>query len=418
VAVPLLTLARAAIGARRVLQIKEGYQEAARLYTGIIAPPGLTKSAAIQTSARPFYDEQNDLHTQWQQKLEQAHDEDDDKPKEQVLFVKNVTTEKLAEVLRDNPAGVVQIFDELAGWVTSMNQYKQRGGSDREFYLSAWSCDPLRYDRKSLAQPIYVPHPFLAITGAMPPDRLQELRGRCHDGFLDRILLSFPNPLAAMKEDWAQIPHSTFTHWNDAVKTLRHLKMDGGANGPQPHAVKLTDPQGRSAWEQFTQHLAEQINDPDLPPCLRGPWSKMRAYGARLALILHLLRWSANEADDQDVDGHSVQRAAKLVAYFQSHTRKAYNLLQADPAQANAERVLAWIKNNYQPDLTKRNIYQGVKGTFAKVADVTPPLQLLIQHGYLREQPRDPKQGPGRPASPVYDVHPTLDPHNSHNSQN
>ena len=48
-------------------------------------------------------------------------------------------------------------------------------------------------------------------------------------------------------------------------------------------------------------------------PHLVGPWSKLRGYCPRLALIIHFLRWACGEVegDTSDVDGESMARAAK-----------------------------------------------------------------------------------------------------------
>ena len=48
------------------------------------------------------------------------------------------------------------------------------------------------------------------------------------------------------------------------------------------------DDSGRSAWQQFTDDHAAERNARDFPGCLSGPWSKLRGYTARLAL-LHVL---------------------------------------------------------------------------------------------------------------------------------
>src|SRR6516225_1437414 len=58
VAVPLVTLAGAAIGASRPLSIKDTWRERPCLYTAIVAPPGSTKTPALSLVANPFYAEQ------------------------------------------------------------------------------------------------------------------------------------------------------------------------------------------------------------------------------------------------------------------------------------------------------------------------------------------------------------------------
>src|SRR5262249_29142315 len=153
------------------------------------------------------------------------------------------TTEKVAPLLRDNPRGVTVIKDELTSWVTSMDQYKAKGkGSDRQFYLSAWAGEPVRVDRKNSDDPLFVPHPFLAVVGGLPPDLLPRLRGEhgVRDGFFDRILPSYANPLEAEGENWNCIEDSSAEAWKAALDRLWGLKPEEGEAGPRPHFVSLT----------------------------------------------------------------------------------------------------------------------------------------------------------------------------------
>src|SRR5262249_42471451 len=137
-----------------------------------------------------------------------------------------------------------------------------------------------------------------------------------------------------------------------------------------------------------------------------------------LALIVHYLRLVTGEADHEDVDGVTLDRAGQLVAYFQSQARKVYALMDADPRVAAARKVLRWVTREVRHTFSKRDVYQDLKGTFPRVEDLDEPLALLVRHNYCRAQPEPERTGPGRRPSPVYDVNPYLHPHNSHNPQN
>jgi hypothetical protein len=156
------------------------------------------------------------------------------------------------------------------------------------------------------------------------------------------------------------------------------------------------------------------VNDDRFPACLRGPWGKFRGYGARLALILQLLRLSAREAAEEDVDGESVRRADHLVAYFQSHARKVYAAIGADPKVAEARRVLRWLAHSVNSvksvngcrRVSKRDLHTNVWGGSRTVEEVDSVVSLLCRHGYFRPVVQQDQGGPGRKPSPVYEVHP------------
>jgi hypothetical protein len=55
---------------------------------------------------------------------------------ERRYYTQDPTTEKLGELLRDNPRGLLVLRDELAGWLRTLDKTGREG--DREFYLEGW----------------------------------------------------------------------------------------------------------------------------------------------------------------------------------------------------------------------------------------------------------------------------------------
>jgi hypothetical protein len=95
----------------------------------------------------------------------------------------------------------------------------------------------------------------------------------------------------------------------------------------------------------------------------------------------------------------------------------------SDPTVENAKYILGWIERKGCEWFTKREAFEGTKGRFGKVTELEPGLMLLIEHGYIREDPNQPPhRGPGRKPSPKYEVNPFIktepDSQNSHYSQN
>jgi hypothetical protein len=136
----------------------------------------------------------------------------------------DATTEAVGELLSDNPRGLLLARDELLAWTRSMNMYRKGQGADRQFYLSTWSGTAIRIDRKTPPgkKSLSIPRPFLAVIGGITPEMLPELAdeyGR-QDGFLDRILFTFPDtgPPAPWSE--AVISDEAGGVWRAALRTL------------------------------------------------------------------------------------------------------------------------------------------------------------------------------------------------------
>jgi hypothetical protein len=425
-AVPMLTIAGAAAGTSRAVEIKRGWTERGCLYAGVVGAPGGAKTPALKHVARPVYDEQSKLAKNYRiakrewNKLEPT--ERGDPPTRETVYVCDVTTEKLAEILRDNPRGVALIRDELTGWVASMNQYRAHGrGADRQFFLSAWAGEPVHVDRKNKDEPVYVPHPFIGAIGGLPPDLLPKLRGEkdIADGWFDRILFSFPTPPQAVGETWACVSEEATEEWGRVVKHLWSLKPVILADDSTcPQFINFTQC-GKTAWEAFTNGLAADLNDESLPNAVRGHLAKFKGYGARLSLIIHLLREACGEITANAIDGESVQRAGQLIAYFRSHALKVHAALGSDKRVADASQLWKWIRRQERATFTRRDAYRAMRGRVSRVDDLSPILELLTKHGYIRPVHEESQSGPkgGRP-SEVYEMNPLDSGQNGQNGQN
>jgi hypothetical protein len=418
VAVPALVLAGAAAGAARKLQVKPGRQLQPNLYAAVIGGPSGGKTPALRMAATPLYRLQGELHATYLHELAEHEDRltrrekgeaKPPRPVERKVLVGDCTVEKMGGILYENPRGVAKVHDELTALVAAMNQYKAGKGADRQFYLSAWAGEPVMVDRKGqLGGSVFVERPFLAVVGGLVPDLLHMLRGErfVADGWLDRFLLSYPAGPQAVAEDWRCLNDGTAQAWQALLADLR---------GAPEHVARLTAC-GRQAWEGLTGRLAAEMNGDGFPDCLRGPWGKFRDHAPRLALILQLLRLSARETDSEDVDGESVERAERLVVYFQSHARKVYLTIDADPRVADARRVLARLPHSVDcvetvdgvRSVSRRDLHVHVLGGGRALEETDAIITLLLKHGYFRPLVRPERQGAGRKPSPAYEVHPCV----------
>jgi len=139
----------------------------------------------------------------------------------------------------------------------------------------------------------------------------------------------------------------------------------------------------------------------------------------RLCGVLHMAEHSRNPTPWQRLIGVGTVKNAILIAnYLIAHAKSAYAEMGADPAVEGAKYLLGWIKRAGVDSFTKRDAFEGTKGRFKKVTALESVLALLCDHGYIRERPVGSQKGPGRHASPTYDVNPYTQSQNSHNSHN
>jgi putative DNA primase/helicase len=342
VAVPLLGLLSSAIGNSRQVQLKRGWKESAALFAVVVAEPGDKKTPAQKAALAPLWQAQKRLKTEYQAEHEVFEEElrrweverktagkeaepAPARPKEPVLrsvVVDDVTVERLADILDENPRGVTSAQDELSGWVLAMNQYKAGGkGADRQFWLRVWSNAPVKVDRKSRKVPAIIAEPWVSVVGSIQPEILPELNIGRNDGMLDRFLYSYPEPQYTKHTDHevsATAEHTVFTLYGK----LADLKMPESDGEPFPGTVPMT----KEAWEVFKEladELSEEAHALDFPRRLRGAWSKLEAYLARLSLILALSRLVESDEREQ-VEPRDVFAASVLINYFKAHIRRVF----------------------------------------------------------------------------------------------
>lgn len=150
--------------------------------------------------------------------------------------------------------------------------------------------------------------------------------------------------------------------------------------------------------------------------------SKLGGGILRVAGLLHMAdQTSHNSHNSQNViSDATLARAIRLAQYLIPHAQAAYAEIGTDPAVESAKLILRWMGKTGARAFTKRECYQGVKGTFKRASDLDSVLELLVDHGYLREVEMAERAGPGRKPSQAYEVNPIFfdGSHNSHNPQN
>jgi len=343
IALALVTELGCAIGNSRRVKLKEGWDEGAALYAAVVADPGDKKTPAYKVAVQPSVKREAKLRSDYQEKKDEYQRElreyEVDKadarkdgvaappppeaPARHRVLVEDTTIEALARILDTNPRGVFVVRDELAAWKRSMDQYRSGGkGTDRQFWLSAWSNSYASVDRKGRDEPVVLPKPFVGVFGSIQPAVLPELSGEREDGLLDRFLFAYPD---SMQSRWSDDEISANTVGN--VKWLydRLMGLEAGEDeygDPEPVLVAMSK-EARTLFIDFTNALREEMEAPGFPARLKGPWAKMEAYLARLALIVGLCRVVADDATER-IEQVDVLSASILLDYFKAHARRVY----------------------------------------------------------------------------------------------
>ncbi len=388
VAAPLLGFAAGAIGNTRAVLVKPGWIERANLWLAIIGEPGSAKSPAMSYARQPLDALQHDAWERYQGELtlwEEATaaakaskgntDPLPDRPVLDHFFSTDATTEALASILSTSP-GVAVVRDELVGWVKSHDAYRQAG--DRQNYLSLWAGSPLKVDRKS-AQTLYIRFPCVPIVGGIQPDMLSDLgeEAQRRDGFVERILMVWPNARPIRWNDTEIDPAAA----RGVAATFRLLRASGAGDNASVVALTNEARQVFGRWFEENGRIAEESHG-----VAAGCYSKYPSQLARLALVLHALRYPSEPERRIDVD--TLSDAIRVIEYFRAHLVRVLPMFDAVGSTKSAgiaTRILRVLGKAGGEWITRTELSRGL-GNSVEAADVDEVLASLEADGQVENR--------------------------------
>lgn len=356
-ALPILAGLAGTIGNTRCIMLKRDWLEPAVVWVAIIGESGCGKSPGFRCALKAIRDRQHRLMKQheremrdWESKnalyeiamgnwkKEAARSETPPDPPEAPVkpicpraWIEDVTSEALAELLHQNPRGLLSLRNELSGWF-SFGQYKNGGGMDDiARWLQMFDADPIMVDRKTSGH-TYVPRAAVSVAGGIQPKILERVLGEQHrdNGMLARLLIAYP-PRRAKRWTEAEIPAELDAEMTAMFDRLYDIEPDLNDDGePVPRSLPLT-PGAKRAWVPFVnehgQQQLEHVGDE------AAAFSKLEAYAARLALVVHCARLAASdptvEHPDQ-IDRASIEAGIRIVRWFIDEALRIYAMQDED----------------------------------------------------------------------------------------
>jgi hypothetical protein len=296
--------------------------------------------------------------------------------------VADVTVERLATLLADNPRGLLLARDELGGWVGSMTRYggKDVASSDLPHWLSIFNADSILVDRKTGDRPsVHVPSAAVSLVGGIQPGIWRRVMAAAHydSGLVARLLTAWPAP---RKKGWtdAEASPACVEAYEHLLEKLLALLMCVGADGPAPFVVRMT-PEAHAAWVRFYGEWAERQGGADGE--LRAMLSKLEGYAARLALIHHVLcRVGAGQDDCDPIEAGSVEAAATLTRWFADEAERAYARFGEGEAAARQRQLVEFIRA-HDGHVSPRQLMLSNRGRYQTAAAAEAALDALAVAG-------------------------------------
>jgi len=261
-----------------------------------------------------------------------------DKPVRPRVRVSDTTVEALAPLLRALPKGVLNVRDELAGWLLNLSRYN--GGTDRPFWLESYVGGSYTVDRQKHPDPIHLPRLAVPAFGTIQPDRLHDALTGTDDGLAGRFLWAWPDPVPFRRPSTAtNAPAAAM-----ALGRLAALLMIEGENEELKPAFIGLVPDAADLLERFAQDM--QDKETEAHGLLRSSIGKARGQALRLALVLEYLRWCVcdGKPEPQQVGADAMQAAADLMrTYYLPMAARVLGDGSVPAEERNARTLAEWI---------------------------------------------------------------------------
>jgi hypothetical protein len=442
----ILATASAAAARRLRLMVRPGYFEPLNLWMCCALPPGNRKSAVQSAAAAPLLAWERDQAEAMAGEIKAAASErktqeariaaisakaartqdviefrdlaDDaarieaemvETPRPPQLWTSDATPERLGPLLADN--GEVMAWLSSEGGVFDLLSGRYSGGiPNLDLVLKSHSGDAERVDRGS-RPPVYLRSPLLTVGLSPQPDVLRGLtsrpgfRGR---GLLGRFLYMLPlSPLGYRTLTARPVPEAVEADYARGIRALLDLELAPGPDGEDRHHLIRLSPDAHAEWLEFARTIEAGMRPGGEFEGATDWAGKCPGAAARLAGVLHAIQHGDRTPLAGDVTAETMGRALDLMAVIARHSLAALDLMGNDESIAAARKVWDWVKSGQRGTFSTREAWQGLKGSFARMADLNAAFEVLEERGYLEVREAK-KAGPGRPASPTVIIRPDL----------
>jgi hypothetical protein len=340
---------------------------------------------------------------------------------ERRYWVSDSTPEKLADLLRENPTGLLVSYDELAGWLGDMEKQGREGS--RAFYLAAWEGTGDHYVDRVQRGTNYIPSVCLSVIGGIQPDRLRLhideaiSGGSGGDGMLQRFqLMICIDDLGEWKapDAWpASGARETAYRAFQVLDELDLVALGTQVEDEIPYVRFSPDAQARA--DQWRDELEDKLRGIELKemPAFEAHLGKYRSLMPSLALIFHLLSTCATsdtsfskeyQEKNFEVSLDAVEMALDWCDFLELHARRVYEAELSPGTDAAGRLAKKILDQRIVHGVSVRDIYQHHWSGLTTSGDVSSGLEVLEFVGWVRvvSQPTA-----GAPISIVH-LHPGL----------
>ena len=399
-----------------------GYYEPLSLYTVLIAAPGERKSGVMRAMTSVLYDYEQEFNKsrsdevrknrqereaverqisglkkklenkydrEMEMELQQLEEELADMPELKSIrfFADDCSSEALTSLLANNGGRLAVISAEGGIFDIMAGRYSNKTNID--VWLKGHCGDPIYVDRKS-REAECIPHPALSAILTIQPSVLTEIMENTTmtwRGLIARFLYSSPpSRIGSRVFRAAAIPEES----KEAYRRLIYRLMDIPV-AEETQTLYLSEKAFEVIEAYFAEHEKYLLGEGQAT----ADWANK--YIGAVLRIAGLLHCADMDPGHCEISAATIGRAIEIGKYFLAHSGYAYSMMSGDINIRKARFVMAKLEKFGQPEVKRSELFQACRGKFfQKTEEIFPTLELLEEHGYLRQVIPE-RQGAGRP---------------------
>ena len=367
------------------------WKERCNLWGVSTAPAGSRKSEAIKKAIAPIFEEQKEIHKEYNKDMEEFKLEEADyktkkswyekqlkivletkgnkdklvrpeqprRPVKKNYIATDITAERIPSFIAESDGSAFVAYDEMSALFQSTSSKSSRGtgGEARDIYLSAWSGDGfdnrLRQDKTKETN---TSGASISIYGMTQPDiiadHVSEYK-RKKDGFFPRFqLVTYETKYIDYEENDTPYNQKAADRYGSLISKLLNFKRS--------NAFYFEGPAAELMKEWLKENKRQLVKYSERKDLLMGEIiAKRTKVVCALALVIHLSEHLELEANPiGSISKYSLERAIKLNEFYINEIKRVVGSEQQKEVdeEETADRVLGWLSDINHQTLLKNGV--------------------------------------------------------------
>lgn len=347
---------------------------------------------SIDESLKTLFKDKEKNHVKISQLIDEKKDIEQElgsaKPVHQRIYINDVTTEVLQEILRDNPNGIGNIRDELSGFLMSLE--KPGRENDRAFYLECYNGSDL-YNVARIGRGSIKFYTCASILGGIQPDTLKTIlidgikTGANNDGFTQRFQLSVWPEFSKSFEYIDRLPNAEAYERVQSI-TEKMFEFREKQKPGEENSVHF-DQEAQLLFQNWITDIERRARSGHVhPPALAAHILKYPKLMCSLALIFQLVDvLDANlTTEGISISLKNAKLAIAWCTFLEAHALKIYSNAVSDELSAADSLSEKILSKDIEDGMPIREIYRKGWSNLTKKELVYAGLEVLEDYGWAR----------------------------------